>query len=267
MKRNNNLAKAGVLLLGICFSFCACAGSIFSSSSDATDISSIPENANSSSSQSNTAGSDSSSPIDITSIEAMFGNTPNLKCYSIEEFANGDIDDSLQQYDLDKYRTAIDAGHVLEGVGSSWNSMGATFTLQDVWYEDSTANMIDNGYELPSDIKDPIFIFMEINVQNNSNADGILLLNAASVRAFPADYYVQSGEMCYQDHVVDPHPHNSDYAKVSLAIGQSETYTIAFEVGSGFLTYSPIYLDAQAWADDMFSYDDIYIKLPTLEKR
>lgn len=108
---------------------------------------------------------------------------------------------------------------------------------------------------------------MKINVRNNSNVEGILFLNAMSVNAFSVDCYVQSCEMCYQDHVTDPHPHNSDYSKVSLAIGQSETYTVAFEVGSGFLTYSPIYLNAQAWTEDMFDCDNIYIKLPTLEKR
>lgn len=259
MKRRCNFAEIGILLLGICFSFCACAGSTSSGAANTTD--------SPSSKQSNTVSSASSDTIDVTSVDALFGNTPNLKCYSIEELANDDIDDALQQYDSEKYRAALEDGHVLEGVDSSWNSMGATFTLQDVWYEDSTDNMIDNDYELSTYLKDPIYIFMKINVKNNSNTEGVLLLNAASINAFPADYYVQDGEMCYQDHVVDSRPHNSDYAKVSLAIGQSETYTIAFEVGPGFLTYDPIYLNAQAWAQDMFSYDEVYIKLPVLEKR
>lgn len=81
-----------------------------------------------------------------------------MKCYSIEELANEDVDDPLQQYDSEEYQVALDEGHVLEGVDSSWDSMGATFTLQDVWYEDSTDNMINNDYELSTYPKDPVYI-------------------------------------------------------------------------------------------------------------
>lgn len=260
MRKRGILSQTGLLLLAVCFSLCACVseGAAQPNDTSSTDLHSDPSSA---------TNSDSAGTVDVTSVDALFGNTPDLKCYSIEELASGEIDDPLQQYDADEYRTALEEGRVLDGVGSSWESMGATYILQDVWYEDSTANMLDNDYELKSDIKDPIYIFMKINVQNNSNAEGILFLNDVTVSAFPADYYMQGGEMCYQDHVIDPRPNNPDYAKVSLAIGQSETYTIAFETGSGFTTYSPVYLYACAWSDDMFNFDNIYIKLPTLEKR
>lgn len=267
VERKYHLCKMSALLLGVCFSFCACTGNPSSNLPNTSDLPPISENAGSASDHSSTGNSAPSDTIDVTSVDAQFGNTPNLKCYSIEELANEDVYDPLQQYDSEEYQVALDEGHVLEGVDSSWDSMGATFTLQDVWYEDSTDNMINNDYELSTYPKDPVYIFMKINVRNNSNVEGILFLNAISVNAFSVDCYVQSCEMCYQDHVTAPHPHNSDYSKVSLAIGQSETYTVAFEVGSGFLTYSPIYLNAQAWTEDMLDYDNIYIKLPTLEKR
>ena len=99
MERKYHFMKISALLLGVCFSFCACAGKPSSGLPNTSDLPSISENAGSASDHSSTTNSVPSDTIDVTSVDAQFGNTPNLKCYSIEELANEDIDDPLQQYD------------------------------------------------------------------------------------------------------------------------------------------------------------------------
>lgn len=248
----------GAALLATCLFFSACSSIPGTSSLNP---------ASSSTSQGGSQAVASSGSLDPTSTEAMFGNTPNLKCFSIEDLTNGVVEDALQQYDLQEYRSAIDEGRVLDGIGSSWSSEGFTFTLKDVWYEETTDNMIDNDYQLSSDILSPIYVYTQVEVTNDSNADGILYLNGGTLLAFTDTYYMQSAEMIYQDHVADPHPNNTDYGKASLAIGQTETYTVAYHAGSGFLTYSPVYLHLNTFSADSLDYQEIYIKLPTLEKR
>lgn len=228
--------------------------------------------------------SNSLAPESISSSESenlsVSQKNSDENCYTIEEILNGAMDDAtdqngekiytkegLQAY-RDSFRNIMDDGYLFEGVGTTFEDSGITFTLQDVWYEKTTDNMQENYYELRSDIKDPIYIYMTLQAENTDTAEHIVYINDGILIAFPKTEIEQGAEMTYQDHVTDPIPNNHDYAVCRLAAGEKETYTIAFEAESAFATYKPLYLKWQCFPKEKFGdVHEVVVKLPMLESR
>lgn len=264
-----------LLICAICAIFTGCAGKQTVSSTVTEQQAPSLQGAVSE----NTASTSSpiiSGQIDMAATHSQHGNTPNLECFSVSEIADGALagqkdNFGVELYDADTFRAAIEEGRVLEGVGSSFNNFGIAFTLEDVWYETSTANMQDNFYEISTSCENPIYIFMKLKAQNTTDKDATFYLNSSSVTAYPKMYPTQNVDFLYQDKVLKPVANNHDYGVGFLPVGESATYTVAYEAGEGFATYDPVYLTTECIPADfpmsaeMPAY--VWIKLPKLEKR
>ena len=110
--------------------------------------------------------------------------TSNANCYTIEEVANGAADGTVDEHGIEmfpeeatqKAQDAINGGYVLNGLGATFEDTGITYTLQDVWYEKTTDNIIiiKSGFNTLHNTPNTDFrYFTFISLFNNSIKSGV----------------------------------------------------------------------------------------------
>jgi hypothetical protein len=197
--------------------------------------------------------------------------------------AAGDLRDSrgyeiYPEEILQQYREALENNHVYNWPGEPFDEWGVTITLEDIWYERTTQNMVENYYPQPEGVDNPIYIFLTLNVHNATSKTQTFYINEGSLQAFPSEANPQSADFIYQNHVIDPIPNNTSYALCTIPAGESQEYTIAYFAGEGFAAYTPTYLKWTCYPPELApnagSYETLafepyvlWVKLPTLAER